>query len=197
RKFIEKVQAYEKLQDSVTGLKKGNKKRQTIIKILIGVAAAAVIAGVVLTLNTNTFYINQGQYDRIYRRNLFGSVECFKSVSCDSLLKDGGRLYYIKSEDGKIYSTSAKNGADEVLITDDSAAEFKIVDGYIYYINNSDGQKLYRITTDGNNRGVISDEACISISVDKKNIEFINASNPEEPKLFDTKSGVTKDEYIN
>ncbi len=196
-KFIEKVRSFENIKDNVETLKKDNKKRATIIKILVGVAIAAVIAGVILALNTNTFYINQGEYDYIYRRNLFGNVECFKSVPCDGLLKDGNRLYYIKTEDKKIYSTSAKDGKDEELIADDAAAAFKIVDGYIYYINNSDGQRLYRIDTDGKNRESISDEACLSISVDKKNIEFINASDLESPKLYDTKNETIKDEYID
>ena len=197
RKFIEKVRSLENLKDDVERLKKDNAKRSVIIKILICVAAVAVVIGVIFALNTNTFYINQGQYHRIYRKNLFGTVECFKSVSCNGLLKDKNRLYYIKSEDNKIYSTSAKNGADEVLIADDAASAFKIVDEYIYYINLSDGQKLYRVDTDGNNREAISNEACISISVDKKNIVFINASDPSSPKLYDTESETIKDEYIN
>lgn len=196
-KFIEKVRSLENLKDNVENLKKDNKRRAAIIKILVCVAAAAVIVGVIFALNTKTFYINQGEYDRIYRRNLFGSIECFKSVSCESLIKDGKRLYYIKSGDNKIYSTSAKNGADEVLVSDDTSSSFKIVDGYIYYINNSDGQKLYRIDTDGNNKELLSDEACISISLDKKNIEFVNASDPSAPKIYDTKNETIKDEFIN
>lgn len=196
RKFVEKLQIYENLKDNVEILKKGNKKRAVIITVLIGVSVMAICAGIFLAMNTDTYYINQGQYNRIYKRNIFGTVECFKNVSCNALIKEGDELFYIKKEDSKIYSTSVKNEEDESLICDDSAEAFKIVDDYIYYINNSDGKKLYRIDTFGNDKEMLSEEACLSISVDKKNIEFVNESDPSSPKTYDTKTGEVKDSLI-
>lgn len=195
-KFAQKVKDYENLKDIVGGLQRDNNRRKNIIKGLIGVGAAAVIAVVILLFKTNTFYVNQGNYNYIYQKNLLDTVECFKTVSCNNLIKDGNRLYYIDLSNNQIFSTSARNGEDDVQVTEDTAKHFKIKGDYIYYINLSDSNKLYRINKDGTDNKCIYDEPCVSLTVEKKNIKFSLESNPAEYLLFDTKTEEIKNAII-
>ena len=165
-----------------------NKKRANIIKILCGAAVAAIILGVVFLLNSTTYYINQGQFNRIYKRTLFGSVECFKEVSAENLEKSKNNLYYINASDRKIYRTSTKDGTDEETIGDGTASMFKIEGDYLYYINSGDSNKLYRTNLKNGTSECVYDKNCITMSEKKGDIEFIAAENPNKPMILDTKS---------
>lgn len=196
RKFVEKVRTLQDVKDNVKRLKKGNKKRAVIIKVLIGVAAAAVIAAVVFILNSDTYFINDGQYNQIYKRNLFGKVEQFSDASCTALEKDGRDLYFIAASDGRIYRTPISDSSERVPITIDSASAMKIMDDSIYYINASDGQKLYKVDTEGNDRTAITQEAVVSISEEDGKLRFVTAAEPASPKLYDTDTGEIRYEYV-
>lgn len=197
KKFTEKLKTFEDVKENNEVLRKGNKTRTNIIKILCGVAALAVIAGIVLLLNSTTYYINQGQFNRIYKKTFIGASECFKQVSVENLIKKGSNLYYINQDDRKIYRSSVKNGVDEDVICEDSVKMFKIVDKYIIYINSGNSDKLYRIGIDGGGSECIYDGSCTNISVDKSNIEFITAEEPPKTMILNTDDLSVKEKIID
>lgn len=196
KKFVEKLKTLEDIKELTGMLEKQNKKRTNIIKILCGVASLAVVVGVVLLLNTTTYYVNQGQFSRIYKRNLIGATECFKQVPAENLIKDGKNLYYINKDDRKLYRTSTKDGVDESVMTDDSVKMFKISKGNIFYINSSDGNKLYKIDTDSGETVCTYDKNCMNISLDKSDIEIITAEDPSKPIILDTDDLSLKEKLI-
>lgn len=187
-KFNEKLRNLEEIKDNNQVLQAENKKRANIIKILCGAAAAAIVLGVVVMLNSTTYYINQGQYNRIYKRTLFGSTECFKEVAASNLEKDSSDLYYINTGDQKIYRVSTKNGADEETIGDGTALMFRIEGKYLYYINTSDGNKLYRTNLSDGTTECVYDKDCVSISSDDGDIRIITSEDQTKPMILDTKT---------
>lgn len=192
RKFLQKLKDYENKADELRRLGKQNKFRSVLMKILIGLAAAAVIVLVFFLFNTTSFFANQGQYNHIYKRNVMGTVELFKEVPAQTVIKKGGRIYYINLNDAHIYSISAKDGSDEVRLGNDEVINFVIIGDYICYINHSDGGKLYEMTLDGTDRAKVFDEKCRSISNEGKTVEIIPENDPSNPQSYNPKNGELK-----
>ncbi|MCC8169801.1 MAG: DUF5050 domain-containing protein, partial [Oscillospiraceae bacterium] len=197
RKFTEKLRILEDVKENNEILKKDNKKRALTIKILCGVACAAIIVGIVFLLNTDTYYINQGQFDRIYKKNLIGTTECFKEVPAENLIKKSKYLYYINQEDRKLYKSSIKNGTDEEVLSEDAVTVFRIKDDYIYYLNTGDDDKLYRMETDGTDVSCVYDKRCASISLEDGNIEIVPADNPSDLLILNTKDLSVKEALVD
>ncbi len=192
RKFLQKLKDYENKADELRRLGRENKFRSVLMKILIGLVAVAVIVLVFFLFNTTSFFANQGQYNHIYKRNVMGTVEMFKEVPAKTVIKKGGRLYYINMNDNHIYSISAKDGGDEIRLGNDVVTNFVLIGDYICYINESDGGKLYEMTVDGTDRTKVYDGKCRSISNEGKTVEFIPENDPGNPQSYNPKSGELK-----
>ena len=197
RKFTEKIRKLQEIQETNLSLKNNNNKKKKIIFILCVVTALCIASAIMLFLNSDTYYVNQGQFNTIYKRSLTGTVECFKSVSVRNLEKKGSYLYYIDLADDKICRTSTKNGAEDKVISGYKASVFKIVDEYLYYINIDDGNKLYRVNTDGENESCVYDGGCLNISTNKGDVEFVVNDGSNLTKILDTDDLSIRDNVIN
>ena len=180
RKWVEQLQKIERYRaEQQKAIKK--RKRQMIIMGALSIAAIAIIVVIVIfMLNSTDYYINQGDYNHIYRKTIFGAPELYREESVSALVKDGNDLYYIRTSNGKICGLSIKSNVEKE-ITESTAKEFKIVGKYIYYINASDGNTLYQISTSGIGGGRLYDKACEDLNVSGSELTF-----------KDTESGAVK-----
>ena len=179
---LQKIEYYKELQQKA--IKKH--KRQTVaMGVLGGIGVCIIIAIVIFVLNTNSYYINQGDYNYVYKKAMFSAPEKYLEESVLAMTKDKSDLYYIAKEDNKLYDISLKND-EKRNITEDKVSEFKIIGDYIYYINTSDKNCLYRLNKSSTETQKIYEKGCKNLSIESKNLLFIDSETGIK-KILNTK----------
>ena len=179
---LQKIEYYKELQQKA--IKKH--KRQTVaMGVLGGIGVCIIIAIVIFVFNTTSYYINQGDYNYVYKKAMFSSPEKYLEESVLAMTKDKSDLYYIAKEDNKLYDISLKND-EKRNITEDKVSEFKIIGDYIYYINTSDKNCLYRLNKSSTETQKIYEKGCKNLSIESKNLLFIDSETGIK-KILNTK----------
>lgn len=179
---LQKIEYYKELQQKA--IKKH--KRQTVaMGVLGGIGVCIIIAIVIFVFNTTSYYINQGDYNYVYKKTMFSAPEKYLEESVLAMTKDKSDLYYIAKEDNKLYDISLKND-EKRNITEDKVSEFKIIGDYIYYINTSDKNCLYRLNKSSTETQKIYEKGCKNLSIESKNLLFIDSETGIK-KILNTK----------
>ena len=179
---LQKIEYYKELQQKA--IKKH--KRQTVaMGVLGGIGVCIIIAIVIFVFNTTSYYINQGDYNYVYKKAMFSAPEKYLEESVLAMTKDKSDLYYIAKEDNKLYDISLKND-EKRNITEDKVSEFKIIGDYIYYINTSDKNCLYRLNKSSTETQKIYEKGCKNLSIESKNLLFIDSETGIK-KILNTK----------
>lgn len=180
---LKKIERYREEQKKAIS----KRKRQMIIMSALSVIAAAIILTIIIfMLNSTSYYVNQGDYNHIYKKTMLGAPELYRDESVSALVKEGSDLYYIKTASGKICALDVKND-EETEITESSANEFKIIGEDIYYINASDNDTLYTISVNGTNNQKVHDESCEDLNISGSDLIF-KEKKSGETKMLDTKT---------
>lgn len=153
--------------------------------VLGGIGVCIIIAIVIFVFNTTSYYINQGDYNYVYKKAMFSAPEKYLEESVLAMTKDKSDLYYIAKEDNKLYDISLKND-EKRNITEDKVSEFKIIGDYIYYINTSDKNCLYRLNKSSTETQKIYEKGCKNLSIESKNLLFIDSETGIK-KILNTK----------
>ena len=186
RKWTEQLQKIERYREEQKKAIKKRKRQMIIMGVLSAVFVVIIVMIVMFMLNSTSYYVNQGDYNHIYRKTMLGSPKLYREESVSALVKDGQDLYYIRNSDSKICRLPIKSD-EELEVTENRASEFKMIGKYIYYINTSDNNTLYQILKDGTKDNKVYDKACEDLNVSGSKLTFKDKES-EETKTFDTKT---------
>lgn len=106
----------------------------------------------------------------------------------------GDKLYYVNSEDNKIYSINY-DSSENIKISDERASAVKGFENYLYYDNADNGHFLYRMRSDGEDISLI-DKEVFSYNFEIKN-NYVFAQNYNDKCLYKIDLDTMKKEKVS